>query len=85
MSLGPRVGAAYDLTGDQKFVVRGSVGYFYDRPQGDSIFGQSGNPPTGQESTVVNSTLQRGRRRHGPAAAAGLLVYYYDAEDRRRR
>ena len=44
MSLGPRVGAAYDLSGQQKFVIRGSVGYFYDRAQGDTIFGQSGNP-----------------------------------------
>ena len=26
MALGPRVGAAYDLTGKQKFVVRGSIG-----------------------------------------------------------
>ena len=31
---------------------------FYDRLQGDSIFGQIGNPPTGQGATVVNSTLQ---------------------------
>ena len=40
MVLGPRFGAAYDLTGTQKIVVRGSIGVFYDRPQGDSIFGQ---------------------------------------------
>ena len=55
---GPRIGAAYDLNGTQSIVLRGSVGVFYDRLQGDSIFGQIGNPPTGQGSTVVNSTLQ---------------------------
>ena len=78
---GPRIGAAYDLNGTQSLVLRGSVGVFYDRLQGDSIFGQIGNPPTGQGSTVVNSTLQ--------SVAAGtaalqpppvLLVYQYDAK-----
>ena len=34
--LGPRVGAAYDLTGSQKFVFRGNVGLFYDRPEGNA-------------------------------------------------
>src|SRR4030095_15019978 len=61
---GPRVGAAYDVTGTQRIVVRGSVGVFYDRLQGHSIFGQIGNPPTGQGSAVVNSTLQSGARRN---------------------
>ena len=81
MSLGPRAGAAYDLTGEQKYVLRGSVGYFYDRPQGDTIFGQSGNPPTGNQSTVFNSTLQAiasGATALQPAPA--MLTYFYDAE-----
>ena len=78
---GPRIGAAYDISGTQNIVVRGSVGVFYDRPQGDAIFGQIGNPPTGQGSTVINSTLQN--------VAAGtsalqpppvLLIHDYDAE-----
>ena len=50
--------------------MRGSVGVFYDRLQGDSIFGQIGNPPTGQGSTVVNSTLQSVAAGHRGAAAA---------------
>jgi hypothetical protein len=81
MSLGPRFGAAYDLTGQQKFVLRGSMGYFYDRAQGDTIFGQSGNPPTGQQSTVFNSTLQSiaaGATALQPSPA--MITYYYDAE-----
>jgi hypothetical protein len=81
LSYGPRIGGAYDLTGSQRVVLRGSIGIFYDRLQGDSIFGQSGNPPTGQQYTLVNSTL--------PQVAAGAaklqappvaLVYYYDAK-----
>ena len=81
MALGPRVGGAYDITGKQKFVLRGSIGYFYDRLQGDSIFGQSGNPPTGQQSTVFNSTLPQvaaGGATLQPAPAS--LIYYYDAK-----
>jgi hypothetical protein len=81
MSLGPRVGLAYDVRGNQSFVLRGSMGYFYDRVQGDSVFGQSGNPPTGEQSTVYYSTLQNlagGQQKlHAPPV---MLVYYYNAE-----
>jgi len=59
LALGPRFGAAYSPFGSQRVVIRGAVGLFYDRPQGDAIFGQIGNPPTGQQSTVYNSTLQQ--------------------------
>jgi outer membrane receptor protein involved in Fe transport len=31
----PRVGFAYDLTGDQKLVLRGAYGVFYDQPKND--------------------------------------------------
>jgi hypothetical protein len=81
MVYGPRVGAAYDLMGNQRFVVRGSVGVFYDRAQGDSIFGQSGNPPTGQQSTLVNSTLQQvAAGATALQAPPASVVYYYDAK-----
>jgi hypothetical protein len=81
MVFGPRIGTAYDLTGTQKIVIRTGFGLFYDRLQGDSIFGQIGNPPNGQGSTVFNSTLQ--------TVAAGTsalqpppvsLIYYYDSK-----
>jgi hypothetical protein len=78
---GPRVGAAYDVTGTQRIVVRGSVGVFYDRLQGDSIFGQIGNPPTGQGSTVVNSTLQQvAQGTTGVRPPPVMLIYDYDAK-----
>jgi hypothetical protein len=81
LALAPRVGAAYDLTGSQAIVLRGAAGLFYDRSQGDSIFGQIGNPPNGQASTVFNSTLQ------SVATGASLLqappslsIYNYDSK-----
>ena len=81
MVFGPRVGAAYDLTGTQRAVLRGSFGIFYDRLQGDSIFGQIGNPPTGQGSTVVNSTLQQvAQGAAGVQPPPVMLIYDYDAK-----
>lgn len=53
----PRLGVTYGAT--EKMVIRGGFGLFTDRPQGDAIFGQIGNPPTASESTVYNSTLQQ--------------------------
>ena len=82
MVFGPRIGAAYDLTGAQKVVIRGSFGVFYDRTQGDSVFGQIGNPPTGTSATLVNSTLQSVGAA-GTTAVQGaptLLIYNYDSK-----
>jgi len=58
IAFGPRFGFAYDVTGAQKFVIRGAGGLFFDRPSGQYQFAQAGNPPTGQVSTVQYSTLQ---------------------------
>lgn len=46
ISYSPRLGFAYDVTGQQKFVVRGGAGIFYDRYQGNEIFNLLTNPPT---------------------------------------
>ncbi len=54
--LAPRVGAAYDLKGNQKIVVRGGFGIFYDRPDGHRAFTNVTNPPV-----VASSTAQWGQ------------------------
>jgi len=78
---GPRVGAAYDVTGDQKMVVRGSIGLFFDRPDGDSIYPQIGNPPTSVSSVINFSTLQSiGAGGLTTQAASALNVFQYDAK-----
>jgi len=41
----PRLGFAWDVTGKQNLVVRAGGGIFYDRYQGNEIFGLIGNPP----------------------------------------
>jgi hypothetical protein len=52
---GPRVGGAYDLHGDQRMVVRGGVGVYFDRPFGTA--GTINQPPTALSLTLTNDLL----------------------------
>ena len=53
----PRFGAAYDVSGNQSVVLRGGGGIYYDRTDGNQIFGMSVNPHSVQTITVNNSQL----------------------------
>src|SRR6185295_19374644 len=80
LAVAPRFGAAYDVTGQQRLVVRGGAGLFFDRPDGDSIYYQSQNPPTSTNQTVRNGRLQDLGAGSG-AASSGvptLIAYRYD-------
>ncbi len=66
----PRFGVAYDLTGAQKFILRGGAGLFFDRPNGNSVFSQVGNPPFSTSTTVRYSQLQRPWQRRAVDAGA---------------
>jgi hypothetical protein len=80
LAIAPRFGGAYDVTGRQSLVLRGGIGLFYDRPDGDSIYYQSQNPPTSTNQTVRNGFLQT--LGTGSAAASSgvptLINYRYD-------
>lgn len=51
---GPRVGFAYDLGGNQKTVVRGGFGMFYERIQGNDVYNMGPNPPFSYNPTTSN-------------------------------
>jgi hypothetical protein len=54
----PRFGGAWDIRGNQQFVVRGATGLFFDRPPVNSIYATTSNPPKSQNVTVRYGNLQ---------------------------
>jgi hypothetical protein len=79
LAIAPRFGVAYDVSGNQRLVVRGGTGLFYDRPDASTTTPSAGNPPTARNITVRYGQLQSlgtgGLTTEGPPALGGLWVY----------
>ena len=81
LGLAPRFGAAWDVTGKQRFVLRGGAGLFFDRPSGNSVFAQILNPPTLQNVTARYGQLQSlGTGGLTTSTPPALTVYEYNAK-----
>jgi hypothetical protein len=81
VAFAPRVGFAYDLSGSQSFVVRGGGGLFYDRPEGNSVYGLISNPPFASSVTVNYGDLrQLGSGGLTFAGAPNLEAYEYNSD-----
>ena len=79
--IAPRFGIAHDLTGTQRFIIRGNVGVFYDRPEGNTTSNQIGNPPNSTATTVRYAQLQTlGSGGLTTRAPAQLAIFQYDAK-----
>ena len=77
----PRFGFAYDVSGAQRMVVRGGIGLFHDRPAGDTMYSQVGNPGFSTSRTVRYALLQQlssGLEILGPPQLTS--VWPYEAE-----
>ncbi len=58
LNVGPRFGTAYDISGTQRFVLRGSFGIYFDRPRGGNAQALVGNTFVSTLQTLRYSQLQ---------------------------
>ena len=79
---GPRFGYAYDLSGTQKYVLRGGGGWFYDRPDGNTVFSIPGNPPISTAQDLRSGQLANVGSGSGlsPQPVPILNIFQYDAK-----
>jgi hypothetical protein len=75
----PRFGMAYDLTGDQRFILRGGGGLFFDRPDGNTVFSIPGNPPISTSQDLRNGQLQTLGTGLSTVGVPALITFQYDA------
>jgi hypothetical protein len=80
MVFGPRFGAAYDVTGEQRVVIRGGVGLFYDRPDGNTVFSIPGNPPIADSQDLRYGQLQTLGQGQGLVGVPALSIFQYNAD-----
>ena len=70
-------GAAYDVNGNQKIVLRGGGGVFFDRPTSDSVQNLVSNPPfstAASRCAAFGSRICRGRAGRADAGDADLRL-----------
>ena len=82
LGFAPRFGAAYDVSGTQRMVIRGGFGMFYDRLNGNTVYNQVGNPPVGISTNMQERTTCRrsGSRASHTQTPSSMTVFYYDSK-----
>ena len=78
LAIAPRSGVAWDVSGNQTFVVRGGAGLFFDRPSASAVYTTVQNPPNTRSVTLRYGTLQDLGSAIAPSAPPNLNVFEYD-------
>ena len=62
-------------------MIRGGLGLFYDRPDGNTVFSIPGNPPAATDSDLFNGTLSTlGQGGLSPLPVPALVTFQYNAK-----
>ena len=78
--IAPRFGLAYDVGGNQRVVIRGGGGLFYDRPDGNTVFSIPGNPPISTSQDLRNGQLQTLGTGLSTTGVPAMITFQYDAQ-----
>jgi hypothetical protein len=76
----PRFGLAYDVSGNQTTVIRAGGGLFYDRPDGNTVFGIPNNPPITTSADLRNGQLATLGQGLSFLPVPGLQTIQYEAD-----
>ncbi len=81
-AFGPRVGFAYDLTGNSKTILRGGFGIMYERIQGNDVYNAGADIPfsanvtfTGVSLSNPSTSLQTGQTLVAPIIPASIVGF----------
>jgi hypothetical protein len=78
LTFGPRFGFALDIFGNGRTAVRGGVGMFQDRMQGNPTMNTNGNPPVTSSPTLSFGELVNYANARGAVGPTGINMLFAD-------